>query len=50
MSTALSNAWTPRSGVTFGHNMQRLGVKVGVSAVLNLIREFGGDPALDSPH
>jgi len=41
MSTALSNAWAPRSGITFGNTMQRLAVKVVISSALNLFREFG---------
>lgn len=43
MSTALSNAWYPRSSVTFSSTMQRYAVRLGFSAALNIIREFGGD-------
>lgn len=42
MSTALSNAWAPRSGITLGNTMQRLAVKLVISSSLNLFREFGG--------
>lgn len=42
MSTALSNAYSPSSSVTFGSTMERYGVKIGVSFGLNLLREFGG--------
>jgi hypothetical protein len=42
MSTALSNAYTPDSSITFGKTMERVGVKFGVSFALNLMREFGG--------
>lgn len=42
MSTALSNAYSPASSVTFGKTMERFGVKEGVSIGLNLLREFGG--------
>ena len=42
MSTALSNAYYPSSGVTFNSTMERWGVKEGVSVGLNLMREFGG--------
>lgn len=42
MSTALSNAYYPSSGVTFSGTMERWGVKEGVSVGLNLMREFGG--------
>jgi hypothetical protein len=42
MSTALSNAWYPRNSITFGGTMQRYGIKLGISAALNLFREFGG--------
>ena len=47
MSTALSNAWAPRRSITFSNTMQRLAVKMAVSSILNLFREFGGngDPA-----
>jgi hypothetical protein len=42
MSTALSNAYSPSSSVTFASTMVRYGVKVDVSFGLNLLREFGG--------
>ena len=42
MSTALSNAYSPESSITFGKTMERFGVKEGTSFALNLIREFGG--------
>lgn len=42
MSTALSNAWYPRSSITFSSTMQRYGIKLGISAFLNVLREFGG--------
>ncbi len=42
MSTALSNAWAPRSSITFGNTMQRLAIKLVISSSLNLFREFGG--------
>lgn len=42
MSTALSNAYSPSSSVTFNKTMERWGVKEGFSSVLNLMREFGG--------
>jgi hypothetical protein len=42
MSTALSNLWGPRNNITFGNTMERFGVKLGFSAAINLIREFGG--------
>lgn len=42
MSTALSNAYSPSSSVTFPSTMERYGVKIGVSFGLNLLREFGG--------
>ncbi len=41
MSTALSNAYSPPSSITFGKTMERYGVKEGVSFGLNLLREFG---------
>jgi hypothetical protein len=43
MSTALSNAYYPSSGVTFSGTMERWGVKEGVSIGLNMMREFGGE-------
>ncbi len=42
MSTALSNAYSPPSSVTFNKTMERFGVKLGVSFGLNILREFGG--------
>jgi hypothetical protein len=42
MSTALTNAWYPRSSVTFSSTMTRYAIKMGVSVVLNVVREFGG--------
>jgi hypothetical protein len=41
-STALTDAWYPRNAVTFGNTLQRVGIKVALSSVLNLVREFGG--------
>ena len=42
MSTALSNAWAPRQNINLSGTMSRLGVKFGLSSVINIIREFGG--------
>lgn len=42
MATALSNAYSPDSSVTFLGNLERYGVKLGVSFGLNVLREFGG--------
>ncbi|HEV2487850.1 MAG TPA: hypothetical protein VGT08_20185 [Terracidiphilus sp.] len=42
MSTALSNAYSPPSSVTFNKTMERYGVKIGTSFGLNVLREFGG--------
>lgn len=42
MATALSNAYSPPSSITFGKTMERFGVKEGVSFGLNILREFGG--------
>lgn len=42
MSTALSNAYSPPTSITFDKTMERYGVKIGVSFGLNLLREFGG--------
>ncbi len=42
MSTALSNAYSPPSSITFGKTMERDGVKIGFSFALNILREFGG--------
>jgi len=41
-STALTNAWYPRNSVTLGNTLQRFGIKLAISATLNLVREFGG--------
>ena len=43
VSTALTNAWYPRDSVTLGSTLQRLAIKLGISATINIIREFGGD-------
>jgi hypothetical protein len=45
MSTALSDAYSPDSSVTFPNTMERYGVKIGVSFGLNVMREFGGTNA-----
>lgn len=42
MSTALTDAWYPRQSVTFGDTMSRYAVKIGVSVVVNVLREFAG--------
>ncbi len=42
MSTALSNAYSPPSSITFSKTMERYAVKEGVSFGLNVLREFGG--------
>jgi hypothetical protein len=42
VSTALTNAWYPRNSVTLGSTLQRLAIKLGISATINVIREFGG--------
>jgi hypothetical protein len=42
MATALSNAYSPPSSITFAKTMERFGVKEGVSFGLNILREFGG--------
>ena len=42
MATALSNAYSPPSSITFSKTMERWGVKEGVSFGLNVLREFGG--------
>ena len=47
MSTALSNAYSPDSSITFPKTMERYGVKVGVSFGLNIMREFGGNNAAE---
>jgi hypothetical protein len=41
LSTATSNIYYPRNSITFSSNMQRYGVKLAVSAALNIMREFG---------
>lgn len=43
MSTALSNAYSPESSITFNKTMERYAVKEGVSFGLNILREFGGE-------
>jgi hypothetical protein len=40
-STALTNAWYPRNSITAGNTFERLGIKIAISATINLIREFG---------
>lgn len=47
MSTALSNAWGPRKGITFSDTMIRLGIKVAFGVSLDLFREFGGSNVPD---
>ena len=42
MSTALTDAWYPRSSVTLSSTMTRYAIKMGVSVMLNVVREFGG--------
>lgn len=42
MSSALSDAYSPPSSVTFPKTMERYGVKIGTSVGLNMLREFGG--------
>ncbi len=49
MSTALSNAYSPPSSITFDKTMERYGVKLGVSFALNLMREFGGQTKQKNP-
>ena len=48
MSTATSNLYYPRSSIGFADTMQRFGVKLAVSAALNIMREFGatGPPSM----
>ena len=43
MSTALNNAYSPPSSITFASTMERYGVKIGFSFGLNLLREYGGE-------
>ena len=45
LSTMVSDAYYPRSSITVANNVQRWGVKIGISAFLNVIREFGARPA-----
>jgi hypothetical protein len=40
-STAVSNAYFPAVDRTAGQNASRFGVGVGISALLNVLREFG---------
>ncbi|HEV2446509.1 MAG TPA: hypothetical protein VGS58_11325 [Candidatus Sulfopaludibacter sp.] len=42
VSTAVTNAWYPRNSVTAGNTFERIGIKLALSGVLNLVREFGG--------
>jgi hypothetical protein len=49
MSAALSNAWYPQSSLSFGHTMQRFGIKVALGAAYNVLREFGGHYNGSSP-
>jgi hypothetical protein len=44
-------AWYSSQDVTLGDTMQRYAIKVGISAAVNVMREFGGSgtsPALSS--
>ena len=41
MSTALANSYSPGDVNTFGGTMERVGVKIGVTFIANLVREFG---------
>jgi hypothetical protein len=41
MSTALTNSWYPSQNLTLGNTMERYAIKVGISAAVNVIREFG---------
>ena len=45
LSTMVSDAYYPRSNITLGNNVQRWGLKIGISSFLNIIREFGATPA-----
>ena len=47
LATMVSNAYYPRSSITLANNAQRLGVKVGISAILNIVREFAAKPAVE---
>jgi hypothetical protein len=49
-STALTDAWYPRNAVTLGNTLQRVGIKLALSGVLNLFREFGGTRDQSSAH
>ena len=49
MSTALSNAYSPPSSITFSKTMERFGVKEGVSIGLNVLREFGASGKRERP-
>lgn len=49
MSTALSNAYSPPSSITFSKTMERFGVKEGVSIALNVLREFGASGKMERP-
>jgi hypothetical protein len=44
LSTAISDAYYPRSSVTAGHTMQGFGAKIGIGALVNIVREFGSHP------
>lgn len=48
LSTMISNAYYPRSSITLDNNLQRLGVKIAISGILNIIREFGAKPAVQA--
>ncbi len=41
VSTAVTDAWYPRNSVTLGNTLERFGIKLAISATLNLVREFG---------
>lgn len=41
-STALTDAWYPRTSITLGNTLGRIGIKLAISTTINLIREFGG--------
>jgi hypothetical protein len=49
MSTALSNAYSPPSSITFSKTMERFAVKEGVSVALNVLREFGASGKMERP-
>lgn len=44
-STAISNLYNPRSSFTVASNLQSFGVKVAISTLVNIAREFGAKPA-----